>query len=44
METTLRYRFIRQSKNHLDWLVNIIKSERYFEDEGYASNIIKKAS
>ncbi|MFI0427916.1 hypothetical protein [Mariniflexile sp. HMF6888] len=33
METTLKYNFKRQSKNHLDWLINIIKSERYFETE-----------
>ncbi|MEN3324885.1 hypothetical protein VP395_14190 [Mariniflexile soesokkakense] len=33
METTLRYNFKRKSKNHLDWLINIIKSERYFEIE-----------
>lgn len=33
MKTTLNYNFKRQSKNHLDWLVNFIKSERYFEIE-----------
>lgn len=44
METTLTYRFRRQTKNHLDWLLYIVKSERYFEDEGFVSNITKKAS
>tara|TARA_R110002049_G_scaffold307720_2_gene509235 strand:+ start:70863 stop:70997 length:135 start_codon:yes stop_codon:yes gene_type:complete len=44
METTLTYRFKRQPENHLDWLVNIIKSEKYFEYEGFATSITKKAS
>jgi len=35
METTLKYKFKRQSKNHLDWLVNIIKSEKYYQFEGH---------
>lgn len=35
METTLNYKFKRQFKNHLDWLVNIIKSEKYYQFEGY---------
>lgn len=30
MKTTLNYKFKRKSKNHLDWLINIIKSERYY--------------
>ena len=34
METTLNYKFKRQFKNHLDWLVNIIKSEKYYQFEG----------
>ncbi|MBP0905706.1 hypothetical protein ACFSKN_15925 [Mariniflexile gromovii] len=33
MKTTLTYSFKRQSKNHLDWLINIIKSEKYSEIE-----------
>ncbi len=33
MQTTLNYNFKRKSANHLDWLLNIIKSERYFEME-----------
>jgi hypothetical protein len=31
METSLNYNFKRQSKNHLDWLINFIKSDRSFE-------------
>ncbi len=30
METTLKYKFKRRSKNHLDWLINIVKSEKYY--------------
>lgn len=33
METTLKYKFKRRSKNHLDWLINIVKSERYYQLE-----------
>jgi hypothetical protein len=44
MDTILTYRFRSQSKNHLDWLVNIIKSEKYFEYEGSVSNIKKQAA
>ena len=33
MKTTLNYNFKRQSKNHLDWLLNIIKSEKYYQIE-----------
>lgn len=33
MNTTLNYSFKRQSKNHLDWLIYIIKSERCHEIE-----------
>jgi hypothetical protein len=33
MESTLNYSFKRQSENHLDWLINIIKSEKYYEVE-----------
>jgi hypothetical protein len=36
MEATLNYPFTRKSKNHLDWMINIIKSEKYFLDEGLA--------
>ena len=35
METTLNYNFKRQSENHLDWLINIIKSEKYYEIDSY---------
>jgi len=35
METTLNYKFKRKSKNHLDWLVNVIKSETYYQAEGH---------
>lgn len=38
MKTTLTYSFKRQSKNHLDWLINIIKSERYSEIESSIIN------
>ncbi|MGJ5641764.1 hypothetical protein [Formosa sp. S-31] len=34
MDQILRYRFQRRSKNHYDWLLNIIKSEKYFQAEG----------
>lgn len=35
MEATLNYPFKRQSENYLDWLINIIKSEKYFEADGF---------
>lgn len=35
MEATLNYPFKRQTENHLDWLINVIKSERYFEADSY---------
>ncbi len=35
METTLNYSFTRKSENHLDWLLNIIKSEKYYEADSY---------
>ncbi|HMQ45560.1 hypothetical protein [Mariniflexile maritimum] len=38
MNTTLNYQFKRQSNNHLDWLINIIKSERYYEIEASIVN------
>jgi hypothetical protein len=34
MKSTLNYNFERQSKNHLDWLLNIVQSEKYYLDEG----------
>jgi hypothetical protein len=37
MEAKLKYNFKRQSENHLDWLINIIKSEKYYQIE---ANII----
>lgn len=44
MKTTLNYSFKRQSKNHLDWLIYIIKSERCHEIESsivnYNSNVL----
>lgn len=33
MEAKLNYNFKRQSKNYLDWLVNFIKSEKYYQME-----------
>gem|GEM_PF-2272944 len=33
METTLNYRFKRQSKNYFEWLLYTIKSEKYHEAE-----------
>ncbi|MFD0991330.1 hypothetical protein ACFQ1R_14580 [Mariniflexile jejuense] len=38
MKTALNYNFKRQSKNHLEWLINIIKSERYYEIESSIVN------
>lgn len=38
METTLKYKFKRQSKNHLDWLLNIVKSEKYYLSESFITN------
>lgn len=43
METTLNYNFKRQSKNHLDWLINIIQSEKYYQDEGNIINFQNSA-
>jgi len=31
MKTTLNYTFERRTKNHFEWLLNVIKSEKYFE-------------
>lgn len=33
METTLNYRFQRQSKNYFEWLLFTIKSEKYHQAE-----------
>jgi hypothetical protein len=38
MEMPRNYNFKRQSKNHLDWLINVIKSERRFEIEAILLN------
>lgn len=35
MEATLNYSFNRKSENHFDWLLNIIKSEKYYEADSY---------
>ncbi len=43
METTLNYHFKRQSENHLDWLINIIKSEKYYQVEGNIINFNNSA-
>lgn len=34
MEYTTNYRFERKSKNFLDWLVNVIESQRLREVDG----------
>ena len=31
MIQVLPYRFKRRSKNHFDWMLNVIKSESYFK-------------
>ena len=31
MENVLKYQFERRSKNHLDWLYHVIRSEKYYE-------------
>lgn len=33
METTLKYRFQRRSKNYFEWLLYTVKSEKYHEAE-----------
>ncbi|WP_162623269.1 hypothetical protein [Confluentibacter sediminis] len=43
MKTTLNYNFKRQSKNHLDWLINVIKSEKYYQVEGDIINFTHSA-
>ena len=39
METSLNYNFQRKFENHIDWLLNIIKSEKYYEIEASIINI-----
>lgn len=31
MKTTLNYTFERRTNNHFEWLLTVIKSEKYFE-------------
>jgi len=38
METSLNYNFQRKSENHVDWLLNIIKSEKYYKMEALILN------
>tara|TARA_R100000306_G_C4343953_1_gene126667 strand:+ start:365 stop:505 length:141 start_codon:yes stop_codon:yes gene_type:complete len=33
MELALKYRFKRRTKNHLEWLMDVIKSEKYYQAE-----------
>ncbi|MEZ4792800.1 MAG: hypothetical protein R2783_04865 [Gelidibacter sp.] len=39
METTLPYHFKRRSNDYFDWLLNIIKSEKYHEVESQIVNL-----
>ncbi|WP_240571181.1 hypothetical protein [Aestuariibaculum lutulentum] len=41
MEATLNYNFNRRSENHIDWLLNVIKSEKYYEIDSYIVNLDK---
>ncbi|MBW2936528.1 hypothetical protein KXJ69_00325 [Aureisphaera sp. CAU 1614] len=41
MGATLHYRFERRSKNYFDWLLNTIKSERYYQSEAMIVNVSK---
>ncbi|MEZ4856368.1 MAG: hypothetical protein R2812_07855 [Gelidibacter sp.] len=41
MEATLNYNFARKSENHLDWLLNVIKSEKYYEADSYIVTLDK---
>jgi hypothetical protein len=43
MELALNYRFERRTKNHLEWLVDVIKSEKYYQAESYIPNHEVKA-
>ena len=42
METSLNYNFQRKSENHLDWLLNIIKSEKYYQIEAHVRQNFSK--
>jgi len=35
MEATLNYSFKRKTENHFDWLLNTIKSVKYYEADSY---------
>ncbi len=41
MEATLNYNFSRKSENHLDWMLNIIKSEKYYQVDSFIVNLEK---
>ncbi|MBD0832094.1 hypothetical protein [Aestuariibaculum sediminum] len=41
MEATLKYKFNRKSKNHIDWLLNVIKSEKYYLTDSYIVRLDK---
>lgn len=41
MEATLNYSFNRKSENHLDWMLNVIKSEKYYQVESYIVELKK---
>jgi hypothetical protein len=38
MEAKLQYDFKRQSKNYIDWLLYFVKSEKYYEMDGYITD------
>ncbi|MFH4964248.1 hypothetical protein V8G69_04530 [Gaetbulibacter sp. M235] len=42
MEANLNYTFKRKSDSYLDWLMNIIKSEKYYQAEGEIFSIEKQ--
>lgn len=35
MQYSLNYRFERRTKNHFEWLINVIKSEKYYQADSY---------
>ena len=41
MEATLNYSFRRKSENYFDWLLNIIKSEKYYEADSFIISLSK---
>lgn len=41
MGATLNYSFRRKSENYFDWLLNIIKSEKYYEADSYIISLNK---